>query len=188
MSEGTRPAPRIADQQVVAALITRWRDLAERGLSGATRGQVNRCIAIQGCADELEAALSESAEALQAQIVTLTTQLAEQRAELTGTLSEAFQAIPACYDTPADHYREMARRLVEDRDVQKHKARAAEARVSALRHALEKIVGFAAGWDADGATGVIGPLSWRAVALESMDTARRALLTAPRPDDQEPTV
>lgn len=36
------------------------------------------------------------------QIAELETQLAEQRAEMTGCLSEAFQAIPACYDTPAD--------------------------------------------------------------------------------------
>jgi len=67
------------------------------------------------------------AEAAEAERDQLKAELAEQRAELTGTLSDLFKSIPECYDTPADHYREMARRLVEDRDVQKHKARAAEA-------------------------------------------------------------
>lgn len=59
---------------------------------------------------------------------TLERQLAELRAELTGTLSDAFRDAAACYDTPVDHYREMARRLVEDRDVLKHRARSLEAR------------------------------------------------------------
>ena len=43
----------------------------------------------------------------------------ELRAELAGRLSDAFRSIPTRYDTPADHYREMARRVVADRDALK---------------------------------------------------------------------
>lgn len=64
-------------------------------------------------------------------------QLVEQRAELTGHLSEAFKSMRVCYDTPADHYREMVRRVVEDRDVQKHRAREAEAARLALQRQME---------------------------------------------------
>ena len=54
-------------------------------------------------------------------------QSTEQRAELTGKLSDYFQTIPARYDTVADHYREMARRLIEDRDALKHEVRRLQA-------------------------------------------------------------
>lgn len=50
-------------------------------------------------------------------------QLVEQRAELEGRMSEEFRSLPSRYDTPEDHYREMARRFCEDRDEKKHEVR-----------------------------------------------------------------
>lgn len=78
-------------------------------------------------------------------ITQLTTQLAEQRAELTERLSEMFRSIPVCYDTPADHYREMARRLVEDRDVLKHRNRTLAALLRKSRRDDHE-AGCMAGW------------------------------------------
>lgn len=74
---------------------------------------------------------------LEADVAQLSVQVTEQRAELTDGLSELFKSIPACYDTPVDHYREMARRLVEDRDIQKHRARELEAEVLRLTRELD---------------------------------------------------
>jgi hypothetical protein len=69
MSEGTRPAARIAE------LVADWRKQAT-DLDDATRGAWVEPSILRQCADELEAALSESAEALQAQIATLTAAIA----------------------------------------------------------------------------------------------------------------
>lgn len=44
--------------------------------------------------------------------------------------------IPVSYETPTDHYREMARRFAEDRDVQKHRARELGAQVETLTREL----------------------------------------------------
>ena len=56
-----------------------------------------------------------------------------------------FAAFPACYATPADHYREMARRLSEDRDEKKHALRKAIERVEAAEASLAAMRGpFAA--------------------------------------------
>lgn len=95
--------------------------------------------------DEI-AALRARAEQAEHRITDLEAHLADQRAELTGQFSEAFRAVPECYDTPADHYREMARRLVEDRDLKKHQLRAAEQRIIELeaqlanREALDSVL------------------------------------------------
>lgn len=59
-------------------------------------------------------------------------ELASQRAELTGGLSEHFKSFKECYDTPADHYREMARRLVDDRDALKHRSRMQQETISVV--------------------------------------------------------
>ena len=77
---------------------------------------------------------------LKAENERLTRELAEQRAELAGSLSVLFQSIPACYDTPADHYREMVRRTMESRDALKHQLRAAEQHESTLREKLTPLV------------------------------------------------
>lgn len=85
---------------------------------------------------ELRVALTEA----RATIQRLDREVAEQRAELTGHLSEFFNSVPACYDTPVDHYREMARRFHESRDELKHVNRGLEARLRAQQATLQRLV------------------------------------------------
>lgn len=86
-------------------------------------------------------ATNEDAKAISADyapaLVSLVRFLAEKPAERQDAtdLADLAQA-PVSYATPADHYREMARRLAESRDELKHRCRALEGEIAQLQQEL----------------------------------------------------
>lgn len=83
---------------------------------------------------------------LVAELHRLTRQLAEQRAELEGRMSEHWRAEPSRYDTPEDHYREMARRFCESRDELKHENRKLKEDVERLTRQQARLCELAESW------------------------------------------
>jgi len=53
--------------------------------------------------------------------------------EVLDQLAAAFAGVPESFATPLDHYREMARRFAESRDELKHRCRALEGELQAVR-------------------------------------------------------